>query len=279
MMGDADPEPPGNILDAPLPGSVTDDVFLAGAPGGGLRMLQPKDGLRSGIDAVLLAAAVPARIGERVLDAGAGVGVAGLCVARRCPLAHVTLVERETALATLARHNIARNGFGAAADIVCADLTWPAARLRTLGLVAEGYDHVLTNPPFHDASNVRASPHPLKAAASALATGELDRWLRFAAAMAKPGGRVTLIHRAEALREILDAIGARFGALRILPLHARPERPAVRVIVQGIKGSRAPLTLLPGFVLHERAEAFTRAANARLRDGAPLDLGDPGLGR
>src|SRR5262249_35406809 len=88
------------------PADVTDDAFL----GGGLRVLQPNAGYRAGIDALLLAAAAPLRVGrqERVLDVGAGVGVVGLAVARRVPLCEVTLVEREPFLAELAQRNIAR---------------------------------------------------------------------------------------------------------------------------------------------------------------------------
>ena len=49
-----------------------------------LRLRQPHDGYRAGSDAVLLAAAVPARPGQRVLDLGAGVGAVALCLAHRC---------------------------------------------------------------------------------------------------------------------------------------------------------------------------------------------------
>src|SRR5215470_17296912 len=93
-------------LEAPLASTRTADAFLGGA----LEVLQPVKGYRAGLDGVLLAAAVPARPGERVLDVGAGVGVVGLAVARRLPQVRVTLIEREARLAAMARENIARNG-------------------------------------------------------------------------------------------------------------------------------------------------------------------------
>ena len=73
--------------------SRRDDAFLGGA----LRILQPQEGYRAGLDAVLLAAAAPVRASrkDRVLDVGAGVGVVGLAVAQRMHRAHVTLVERD----------------------------------------------------------------------------------------------------------------------------------------------------------------------------------------
>ena len=59
--------------------TLTDDAFL----GGQLRLFQPAQGYRAGMDAVLLAAAVPAEAGQRVLDLGCGAGTAGLCLAKR----------------------------------------------------------------------------------------------------------------------------------------------------------------------------------------------------
>ena len=249
---------------------VTDDVFLAGLPGGGLQILQPKGGLRSGLDAVMLAASVDASDGAQALDAGAGAGVVGLSLARRCAGVSVTLVERVPELAELARANIQRNDLDNRATFVCADLLHPLDSLIALGLTPNAFDHVLANPPFYDVAQVRSSPHGLKAGASAFEAGDLDRWLRFLAGMAKPGGSLTLIHRASALTDIFDAIGARFGALKIYPLFPRAGAPASRILVRGIKGSRGPLQILPGLILHDAAGEFTSDADAILRYGAPL---------
>ena len=100
----------------------------------------------------------------------------------------------------------------------------------------------------------------------------LERWARFLARMARPGGTATVIHKAEALTELLAAMDARFGALRILPVYAQAERPAIRVIVQGIKGSKAPSLLLAPFVLHEADNRPSAAAEAITRHGQALDL-------
>lgn len=249
---------------------TTDDAFLAGHPGGGLQILQPRNGLRSGLDAIMLAASVEAASGDYALDAGAGVGVVGLALARRCAGARVTMVEREPELAALARVNAGSNALSDRATIVRADLLHPLDTLSELGLRANTFDHVLANPPFYDAAQVRISPHGLKAGASAFEAGDLDRWLRFLAAMAKSDGTLTLIHRASALTEILEAIGNRFAALKVYPLFPRAGAPASRVLVRGVKGSRGPLQILPGLVLHDATGGFTSEADAILRHGAPL---------
>lgn len=248
--------------------AMTDDAFLGGA----LRILQPKEGYRAGLDAVLLAAAAPIETGrsERVLDVGAGVGVVGLAVARRVADAQVTLVERDPELAACARANIERNGLGARVRVIEADVARPLGEIAELSATAQSFDHVLANPPYHVEGRGTAAGDPAKAAAHAMPGGGLERWLRFMAAIARPGGTAGLIHRADALGEILAACAGRFGGLAVLPLHAKEGEPAGRILVQGVKGSRAPLALLPGLVLHGADGKFQPEVEAVLRAGAAL---------
>ena len=165
---------------------------------------------------MFLAAAVPAKSGERVLDIGAGVGVAGLCLLARVPGILVTAVEIDPALATLAAENAARNGFAEQFEVVTADVTSPGKALRAAGLKAESYDHLIANPPFHAEGSVRAAPDAARASAHVMAQGGLAAWVRFFAAMAKPGALLTLIHRPDCLGELLELLDGRFGDYRRL---------------------------------------------------------------
>src|SRR5260370_32721778 len=97
-------------------GEFTEDAFL----GGRLRLRQPRSGHRAGHDAMLLAAATPVRSGHRVADFGAGVGAAGLAVARRVSEIDLVLVEIDATLAGLARVNAASNAL--AADVIELDV-------------------------------------------------------------------------------------------------------------------------------------------------------------
>lgn len=249
---------------------MTEDAFLGGA----LTILQPRAGYRAGIDAVLLAAAVPVQSGanERVLDAGAGVGVVGLSIARRVPSARVDLVESEPRLVALARENIVRNDLQERVEIIAADVAGPAAALAAAGLAAEAYAHVAVNPPFHVEGRGRRPKHAIKAAAHAMPAGSLGRWIRFLTRVAAPGGSFTMVHRPEILPELLPMLDGRFGAIKVLPLHPRAGEPAVRILVQGRKGSRAPLTLLSGRVLHNGDNSFRPEISDVLRRGAALAL-------
>jgi tRNA1(Val) A37 N6-methylase TrmN6 len=250
--------------------SVTDDAFLGGA----LRILQPKDGYRAGVDAVLLAASAPVKSGrrERVLDVGAGVGVVGLAVARRIADAQVVLVERDPRLAELARANVERNGLSQRVRVVEADVERPLSGQPAIAALAESFDHVLANPPFHTEGRGTAAADTAKAAANAMAEGSLIGWSRFLAAMACPSGTAAVIHKAEALAALLAACEGRFGALEVMPIHPRRDATAIRVIVRGIKGSRAPLSLLPQLTLHGDDNAFRPEIERVLRVGAGLEI-------
>ena len=246
----------------------TRDAFL----GDRLMLRQPARGYRAGVDAVLLAAAVDCHAGKalRVLDAGAGVGTAGLCLARRCPAVHVTLLELQAPLTRLARANVADNGLCERVRVVEADLL-DAKALTAAEVARESFDIAIANPPFHDAAAGTASADAVKAAAHAMPRDGLDDWLRALAHLTRPGGRVVVIHKAESLAELLAACRGRFGGLTVRPIQPRAETAAIRVIVSGIKGSRAPLQLSAPFVLHGEGHAFTPAADAVLRLGAALD--------
>ena len=248
--------------------SVTEDVFL----GGQLRVRQPARGYRAGLDAVLLAATVPATTTGRILDVGAGVGTVGLCVAARLPATHVTLVEREPVLAELARENISANGLADRMTIISADIAAISADTAARGLSDASFSQVLANPPYHDQSSGSLAADPLKATSHAMADDALETWVRFLARMAQPGGRAIMIHKSAMLARLLEAYSGRFGTIRVLPIHPRVGEPAHRIIVSGIKGSRAPLTLLSGLVLHGSGNEFTPEVDAILRHGAALTL-------
>lgn len=250
---------------------TTVDAFL----GGRVIVGQPKRGYRAGIDAVFLAATIPeAAVGTNVLDVGAGVGTVGLCAARRCQDAEVVLLEREPPLAALARENVARNDLEGRVRVVQAAVGASAQEIAAAGMASQGFDRVLANPPFHEEGRGTPAPDVLKAASHAMPVTSLDDWVRFMARMARPGGIATVIHKAEALGEVLAAFGGRFGDIRVLALHPRAGEAAIRVIVAGIKGSRAPLRVLVPLVLHGEGNAFTPQAASVLRDGAGVTLYD-----
>ena len=238
---------------------------------GRLQIRQPLRGHRAGTDAVLLAACQPAEARGLILDIGSGVGTVGLAAALHAPAAEVVLVEQDQGLAEHAAQNIRQNGFEARMRAVAVDVLSPKAR-RGAGLADGCADIILTNPPFYAAGTVSTSPVELKQAAYVMAAG-LDDWLRACAALLRPGGTLYLVHRAAALPEILAGCTGRFGGVQVKPVYPRQGSGASRVLIAAVKGSRAPLGILPGLILHEGA-AFTAEAHA-IQRGLSLISMDP----
>lgn len=247
-------------------GALTEDRLL----GGRVRLLQPGAGYRAATDPVLLAAAVPARPGESVLELGIGAGAATLCLAARVAgLVHVGLEIQPDYLALAAR-NAALNGVALA--LFEGDVAAPPAALR-----AQSFDHVILNPPYHAASGP-ASPVAARDRAHREGEAGLEVWIAAALARARPRGRIAIIHRAERLPAILAVLSSRAGAVEVLPLAARAGRDAGRVIVRARKGVRTPFRLCAPLVLHEGPahvadqDDFTPRARAILRDGCAIDV-------
>jgi tRNA1(Val) A37 N6-methylase TrmN6 len=241
---------------------LTEDALL----GGRVRLRQPADGYRAAIDPVLLAASVPAAEGELVLDAGIGAGAAALCLAVRVPKCRIFGIENDPGLAALAAENASLNDVAARLTIVAGDVASPPSEL-TPG----SFDHVLANPPFLEPRGT-ASPNLLKNAANFEGRADLDQWVRFALTMARPKGSVTFIHRADRIEALLAALARRAGGIVVFPLWPKAGNAAKRVIVRARKGTASPSRIAPGLVLHAPDGRYTEAAEAILRDLAPLEI-------
>jgi tRNA1Val (adenine37-N6)-methyltransferase len=251
---------------------LDDDLTRDAVLGGRLMLWQPRKGFRFGIDAVLLAAAVPARSGQRVLELGCGVGTAVFCLGARVQGLALTGVERQPDYAALAMRNADDNGV--AARILTADLMTLPPPVR-----AEAFDHILMNPPYFDRTRSLDAADAGRNAARGGDTALTD-WVTVAARRLAPRGTLTIIQRATRLPEILTACDGRLGSLTVLPLSARSGRAPEHIILRAVKDGQAPFRLLAPLVLHDGAahesdaESYTAPIRAVLREGTALPWGD-----
>lgn len=232
--------------------------------GGRIRYAQPRTGFRSGIEPVLLAAAVPARSGERVLEAGSGAGAALLCLAARVPGISCVGVERDAELASLAASNAMANGW--------ADMTFIATDIGTLPSLGL-FDHACANPPYHHAGGT-ASCLPARDAAKRAPPGLVAHWVSILGRMLRPGGTLTIIASASRLPEALHGFdGADCAAATLLPLWPKAGRAAKLILMQGVKGARSRFQVSPGLTLHAPDGKFTIEADGILKEGGALSFG------
>lgn len=230
--------------------------------GGRVRHAQPAAGHRTGIEPVLLAASIPARPGERVLEGGTGSGAGLLCLAARVPGVAGIGIERDPSMAALARANLAANGFSAL-GILAGDI----ATLRPEGR----FDHAFANPPWHAAGT--PSPDPGKEAAKRVAPDLFALWAARLAAPLRHRGTLTFVVAAGTVPECLAAFAAAgCGSPALLPLWPRAGVGAKLVLLRGVKGGRGPFRLLPGLALHAADGGFTAEAEAVLRHAGAVAL-------
>ena len=242
---------------------TTGDAFLSGM----LRIRQPERGFRAGLDSVMLAAAVPATGAQSVFELGSGAGAAALCLAVRVPAARVTGLEIQSDLVSLAMANAQDNGLGGRVTVLPGDAALPPSALPR-----DHFDHAMMNPPFFVEGREDASPDRARSTAS-IGDGELlARWAKPARTHLHAKGTLTANIPAARLAAMLDALEPGFGGIVIVPLWPRAGEAAKRIIVHARKGSRAPLSLRPGLVLHGAGAKFTPEAEAVLRHGAALSF-------
>lgn len=251
---------------------ITRDAFL----GGLVQITQPQKGYRAGTDAVLLAASCPATENDIVADLGSGVGTAGLCVNARMkktghPLKKLYLIEKQLEIYTLAQLNCDDNN--ANATVTQLDIGSSVKAREKAGLSAAMVNHVVMNPPYYEAKKHQKASDDYRHTAHMLAPDiSLADWIIFATWILKSKGSLSLIYPASSLPEILSFMQGRFGGITILPITSKQDEDAKRVIVLGIRDSKAPLRLLSPLILHANDGSYTSQVDAILRHGAHLDV-------
>ena len=245
---------------ANLAQSWSQDTVLNGK----VTLRQPIKGYRAGLDAALLAGCCDAMSGQRVVEAGCGVGGALLAAATRCPGASFVGIERDPEAAELARDNVGLNGLQDRVQIF--ETALPAS-VAKLGL--EPFDAAISNPPFFDDPTTLRAPDSSRLGAYMAEEG-LAAWTGFLLKSVREGGSLTLIHRADRLGDILGLLAPKAGSVRIRPIAPFEGAPAKRVLVRAIKTGKAPMVLLAPLVLHDRGGGHTVQTEAILRGEAAL---------
>lgn len=236
--------------------------------GGRVEIRQPGSGFRVSVDAVVLAAAVSLDHGQRALDVGCGAGGVTLCLASRLPHAELLGVDRDARMTECLRGNISANKFEDRVAVETRDVAGGVPdHLRS------AFDQVVSNPPYMPVH--RADSRTITDAVGTATIESLlfDDWLSFMVACCRPKGRLTMIHRADRLEELLAGFAEFAGEIRVLPIWPRADAPAKRVIITARVGVQTPTVLCPGLVLHAADGTYTPAARDIIEAGSSLPFG------
>jgi tRNA1(Val) A37 N6-methylase TrmN6 len=264
--------PPGHISNATDEIEASEDVFFRG----GFHVLQPVGfGHRAGLDALLIAAGLPENASGKVADLGSGSGVAAMAAVTTNPDLDAVLIEKNPAMANLARRTLRLRQnlkYAARTQVIEADVTLTGSKREAAGLKESTFDFVIMNPPYNH-NGQRPSPDMTKAEAHVMGLFGLDAWMRTAVAILKPGGTLVLIYRTEKIGEVYACCQGRFGGLVVVPVHSHADGPAKRILVRMTKGSRAPLSIMPGLVMHEADGSPTEMTDLLLNGKARVNFG------
>ena len=237
-----------------MPFSIDD--FL----GGKVKLKQYDNGYKATSDAVLLAAFVPAKAGETVLDVGIGTGAVSLCLMARVPNLQVTGLDIQKEMLCQAEEN---------AQINCQNLHLILGSVQNppKELVEKTFHHVVTNPPYFSETRERSEE---TCAIAHKQEVPLSVWLDFCLKRVKPKGTLTLIHRIESLPEILKTLDGRLGSLVAVPIWPKAGKKPKRIIVQGTLNSKTPFALHTGFVMYNDDDTQTPKMKEVMREGKAL---------
>ena len=239
--------------------STTTDLLLDGR----VKIVQPQDGYRVAVDPVLLAASVTISPGATVLDVGCGTGGALFCLLSRLDAVRGVGIEKHDPFADLARDGVEENDFAERVEIVTGDLASPPKEWNGL------FDAVMTNPPFFEAGTVPSRPD--QDSNHAVTDLSLSSWISQCLSLLRKDGLFSIIHRAERLADIIQAL-AGCGSIVVIPIWPKANTPAKRIIVTALKGRKSPATLSPGLILHTEDDSYTAEADAILRGGAAFEF-------
>ncbi len=235
------------------------DDFL----GGKIKLKQLKDGYRATSDAVMLAASVSEiKNGSTVLDVGSGTGAVSLCLAARFDNCDIKGIELQDENLQIANENSQLNNFSDRVQFYQGNIFGKNIFSK------ESFDIVISNPPFMD-KNDYASPNDARDLTRREA--DLQGWIEFCVKRVKDYGKLFLITKPDKLDEILQSISKKIGEIKIYPIYSKSNISAKKIIVAGVKSSRAKLEIMPAIVLHNDDGQPTMVAKKIQKNGESID--------
>ena len=229
---------------------------------GRLKVIQPERGYRFSIDAVLLAGLTNVRPRDRVVDLGSGCGIIPLLLAFQQPVAHITGIEIQDSLVSMAKRNVIINEFSHMIEIVQADL-----RKVDVAMVDGRVSLVVSNPPYGKLRSGRLNPDSEKAIARHELLANLGDVIRTAAQLLQNKGRLALIYPARRLSYLLEEISVGgFAPKQLTLIHSTLDSEAKLAHLESIKGGGEELRVKKPFAIYQNDGNYSNEMNAMYGD-------------
>lgn len=220
-----------------------------------IHLYQSKTGYRFSMDAVILSSFVNTAGVKRIADLGAGSGIIGLLLAKKYPVAEVTLFELQDGLAALAARNIRLNLLEERVHLLKTDI-------RTIKTLSDSnssqFDVVVSNPPYRKERTGLISPDKEKAIARHEINLKLPELADAASRLLRPKGRFFFIYHPERLSELINTLlESRLEIKRLRFVHSTYLSEAKMVMVEAVKDSKPGLKIAPPAFIYNPDGTYT----------------------
>ena len=209
-------------------------------------LIQKKNGLTFGTDALLLAAFVKNSSKSIALDFGAGTGIVSfLCAARR-KFKKIFAIEAQSDFYNIIQRNIDINNFNETVFAVHKDI-----RELSFGDLGFEADIIFTNPPYMRADSGKVNQHDCKSIARHEILGNIDDFCAAASKILKHGGLFYAVYRPERMSELLYAMrAARIEPKRLCTVHPDVDASPSLILVEGKKGASAEIKITKPLIMY-----------------------------
>ncbi|MDY6084842.1 MAG: methyltransferase [Dialister sp.] len=218
----------------------------------GMRIIQREDEFCFSIDSVLLAHYTVIRKQDIIADLGTGTGVIPLLLTSR-EAVNITAFEINPVMADIARRNVEGNHRGELIHVIEGDY-----RNAPLTFGSGAFSSLVVNPPYREAGSGRMSPIRGVASASYELDASLEDVFKVASKILKYGGRITMVHRADRLADLITYGRAyRMEVKRMRFVYARKGHTAVRILMEFRYGGHPEAQVDPPLLLHKSDGTYT----------------------
>jgi tRNA1Val (adenine37-N6)-methyltransferase len=225
---------------------------------GKLKLFQSRSGYRFSLDALLVADFMTCRGREKIADLGTGNGVVALILAYLYPSLSITGLEIQPTMVDRACRNVRVNGFGDRVAIRRVDVCDVQQVFGPASFAA-----VICNPPYRRIISGRISPNAERKIARHEIAAALGDFLRAGAYLLPIRGRMALVYpalRAVDLLKSMRDVGLEPKRLRVV--HSFADASASLVLVEGVKGGRSGIEVLPPLIVYNKAKEYTAEVQA-----------------
>jgi len=198
-----------------------------------LKIIQGKDDFKYGTDAVMLVKFASVSKNAKVLDLCTGSGIIPILLTEEKGTSDITCVEYFDFVSERTERSVKLNSLEDKIKVICGDIKNIEALVER-----ESFDNVTVNPPYKQVNSGAVNKNDYKKAARHEILCNLEDVVNASDYALKYGGKLTMVHRAERIADIISLMRKyKIEPKRISLIMHSVELPPKLILVEGKKGA------------------------------------------